>query len=327
MFDRVKHMRKPKGVSFVVPHESLRKLAKVVKISLGPDAPNAVGVVSCPVDVLTKGDPAKLFRSSEILAWKMGSGIQEQGWTKGPWTPSEDKLLCDYVNLYGKGRWSSVAKCTGLNRNGKSCRLRWVNYLKPGLKRGQLTPIEAGIVIELHTLWGNRWSTIAKYLPGRTDNEIKNYLRTHFKKKDRSPEKKEKGTKAIIPKQKQPPQTQEQLPQENDMIKRAISCGNRTPSDHHEQITTESQGGKEMFFMHHPTNLEDQCLPVTCQDVASWLDTIREEDLCGGPKNLDNHPKGVMDDHHDQATAAGFSCGRVNSIDYFYNEDYIFLEG
>ncbi|XP_041002956.1 MYB-like transcription factor EOBII [Juglans microcarpa x Juglans regia] len=271
----------------------------------------------------------------------MGWGIPEQGWTKGPWTPAEDKLLSDYANLYGEGRWTSVAKCpdcihiglflfvlSGLNRSGKSCRLRWVNYLKPGLKRGQLTPIEAGIVIELHALWGNRWSTIARYLPGRTDNEIKNYLRTHFKKKDRSPEKKEKGTKAIIPKQKQPPQTQEQLPQENDMIKRAISCGNSTPSDHHDQqITTESQGGKEMFFMHHPTNLEDQCLPVTCQDVAPWLDTIRE-DLCGGPWNLDNHPMGGMDiDHHDQATAAGFSCGRVNSIDYFYNEDYIFLEG
>ncbi|KAG2715434.1 hypothetical protein I3760_03G075800 [Carya illinoinensis] len=251
-------------------------------------------------------------------------GIPEQGWTKGPWTPAEDKLLSDYINLYGEGRWSSVAKCTGLNRNGKSCRLRWVNYLKPGLKRGQLTPIEAGIVIELHALWGNRWSTIASYLPGRTDNEIKNYLRTRFKKKDKSPEKKEKGTKAKIPKQKQPPQMQEQLPQENDM-KRAVSCGKSTPSDHHEQITTEAQGGKEMLFMHHPTNLEDQCLPVTCQDVASWLDTIREEDLCGGLWNLDNHSKGGMDDH--QATAAGFSCGRVNSIDYFYNEDYIFLEG
>ncbi|CAL1392338.1 unnamed protein product [Linum trigynum] len=114
-----------------------------------------------------------------------GYGHDEHGWRKGPWTPEEDKLLSEYVKLYGDGRWSSVSKCTGLKRSGKSCRLRWVNYLRPGLKRGQLTPQEEGIIIELHALWGNKWSTIASYLPGRTDNEIKNYWRTHFKKRSK----------------------------------------------------------------------------------------------------------------------------------------------
>ncbi|MFS7971014.1 putative transcription factor MYB-HB-like family [Helianthus anomalus] len=86
----------------------------------------------------------------------MGWRVAEEGWRKGPWTPAEDKLLMDYVALHGEGRWSSVAGCSGLRRNGKSCRLRWVNYLRPGLKKGQLSPQEEGIIIELHALWGNK---------------------------------------------------------------------------------------------------------------------------------------------------------------------------
>ncbi|XP_042411397.1 transcription factor MYB59-like isoform X2 [Zingiber officinale] len=71
----------------------------------------------------------------------------------------------------------------GLNRPGKSCRLRWINYLHPGLKHGRFSPEEEKLVIQLHAEWGNRWSQIARSLPGRTDNEIKNYWRTHMRKK------------------------------------------------------------------------------------------------------------------------------------------------
>lgn len=109
--------------------------------------------------------------------------VAAEGWRKGPWTAEEDRLLIEYVRVHGEGRWNSVAHLAGLRRNGKSCRLRWVNYLRPDLKRGQITPHEESIILELHARWGNRWSTIARSLPGRTDNEIKNYWRTHFKKK------------------------------------------------------------------------------------------------------------------------------------------------
>ncbi|CAL9197004.1 transcription factor MYB59-like [Musa acuminata AAA Group] len=102
---------------------------------------------------------------------------------RGPWTEQEDLQLACFVALLGERRWDFIAQASGLNRTGKSCRMRWVNYLHPSLKRGCLTPQEEHLVLELHSRWGNRWSRIARKLPGRTDNEIKNYWRTHMRKR------------------------------------------------------------------------------------------------------------------------------------------------
>ncbi|KAG6436195.1 hypothetical protein SASPL_101080 [Salvia splendens] len=75
---------------------------------------------------------------------------------KGPWIEQEDVQLVFYVNLFGDRRWDFVAKVSGLKRTGKSCRLRWVNYLHPDLKRGKMTPNEERLVVELQSKWGNR---------------------------------------------------------------------------------------------------------------------------------------------------------------------------
>ncbi|ESQ35998.1 hypothetical protein EUTSA_v10008426mg [Eutrema salsugineum] len=105
------------------------------------------------------------------------------GIKKGPWTPEEDIILVSYIQEHGPGNWRSVPTNTGLLRCSKSCRLRWTNYLRPGIKRGNFTPHEEGMIIHLQALLGNKWASIASYLPQRTDNDIKNYWNTHLKKK------------------------------------------------------------------------------------------------------------------------------------------------
>ncbi|KAJ7978422.1 MYB family protein [Quillaja saponaria] len=105
------------------------------------------------------------------------------GIKKGPWTPEEDIILVSYIQQHGPGNWRSVPTNTGLLRCSKSCRLRWTNYLRPGIKRGNFSDHEEKMIIHLQALLGNRWAAIASYLPQRTDNDIKNYWNTHLKKR------------------------------------------------------------------------------------------------------------------------------------------------
>ncbi|XP_065039587.1 myb-related protein 306 isoform X1 [Musa acuminata AAA Group] len=150
---------------------------------------------------------------------------EEVGVKKGPWTPEEDISLVSYIQEHGPGNWRAVPANTGdlgclwcsssislvqlltcpcvlclpgLMRCSKSCRLRWTNYLRPGIKRGNFTDQENRIIIHLQALLGNRWAAIASYLPQRTDNDIKNHWNTHLKKKLRKVEADGNGPKPSI---------------------------------------------------------------------------------------------------------------------------------
>ncbi|KAI4313806.1 hypothetical protein L6164_026756 [Bauhinia variegata] len=107
----------------------------------------------------------------------------KQDMNKGAWSKQEDQKLIDYIQKHGEGCWRTLPQAAGLLRCGKSCRLRWINYLRPDLKRGNFAEDEEDLIIKLHALLGNRWSLIAGRLPGRTDNEVKNYWNSHLRRK------------------------------------------------------------------------------------------------------------------------------------------------
>ncbi|KAJ9167912.1 hypothetical protein P3X46_019502 [Hevea brasiliensis] len=103
---------------------------------------------------------------------------------RGPWSPEEDATLKNYLQKHGTGgNWISLPRKAGLTRCGKSCRLRWLNYLRPDIKHGGFTEEEDNIICTLYNSMGSRWSVIASQLPGRTDNDVKNYWNTKLKKK------------------------------------------------------------------------------------------------------------------------------------------------
>ncbi|XP_072983010.1 transcription factor MYB60-like [Typha latifolia] len=188
------------------------------------------------------------------------------GIKKGPWTPEEDIILVSYIQEHGPGNWRSVPINTGLLRCSKSCRLRWTNYLRPGIKRGNFTPHEEGMIIHLQSLLGNRWAAIASYLPQRTDNDIKNYWNTHLKKK----------------------------------IKKSHATTNTSMNTSHNSPTSYAPISKD-----HNMEEKNPNSPSTYASSTENISKLLEKWMRSSPKTIQDNQGGTITNNSDSCNAAG----------------------
>ncbi|CAN1231739.1 Transcription factor MYB102, partial [Linum perenne] len=190
--------------------------------------------------------------------------VDRNGLKKGTWTHEEDMRLVAYVSRYGCRNWRQLPREAGLARCGKSCRLRWLNYLRPDIKRGGFTKEEEATIFALHEKLGNKWSVIATHMPGRTDNEIKNFWNTHLRK--------------LQPRQE--PFENDQTPYSNSGVNIATNEFNASDEVHHQspQMSETSWAAEGTPIYSSPENGGDDQDELISDDFWSQLLLANGED-------------------------------------------------
>ncbi|KAL3526920.1 hypothetical protein ACH5RR_011576 [Cinchona calisaya] len=204
---------------------------------------------------------------------------------RGPWSPEEDAKLKAYIEQYGTGgNWIALPQKIGLKRCGKSCRLRWLNYLRPNIKHGGFSEEEDTIICSLYMSIGSRWSIIAGQLPGRTDNDIKNYWNTKLKKKLLGKQRKDQRARSA-----------------SSSLKREMM--NRRKENFMTTTTTE-----EAILVYPPQLRQSLALPAVIQQQESRVD---DQTVNIGGKLSDDHHQ--SNDHsfnvnHNSLYSCDISC-------------------